>query len=62
MLIPAIPIDGPLAALKRWEDAVDALVAAWVGIRYLEGTAEPYGDATAAIWISCQLSGDRISS
>lgn len=62
VLIPAIPIGGPLAALKRWEDAVDALVAAWVGIRYLEGTAEPYGDATAAIWIPCQLSGDRISS
>jgi hypothetical protein len=26
MCIPAIPVDGPLAGLKCWEDAVDALV------------------------------------
>jgi predicted RNase H-like nuclease len=59
LLIPALPVRGPLAALKRWEDVVDALVAAWVGITYLEGTAEPYGDATAAIWIprSCDVTG-----
>jgi len=39
-----------LAALKRYEDAVDALVCARVGICYLEGSADAYGDETAAIW------------
>ena len=37
--------------LKRYEDALDALVCAWVGSRYLQGMAKPYGDDTAAIWI-----------
>lgn len=37
--------------LKRYEDAIDALVCAWMGIRYLEGNALPLGDNTAAIWI-----------
>ncbi len=41
----------PVAALKRFEDAVDASVCAWVGATYLEGRAEPYGDGTAAVWI-----------
>ncbi len=39
-----------LASLKCYEDALDALVSAWVGTRYVEGNAVPYGDATAAIW------------
>jgi len=56
--IPAAPVDGPLAGLKRWEDAVDALVAAWVGTRYLDSMADPYGDATAAIWIPRRLPHD----
>lgn len=48
-----LPTEGQvssLAALKRYEDAVDALVCAWVGIRYLSGQIGCYGDATAAIW------------
>jgi len=46
------PGDVPsLAFLKRYEDAIDALVCAWVGIEYLRGRATPYGDATAAIWV-----------
>lgn len=40
-----------LTSLKRYEDAIDALICAWVGICYLNGTAEPYGDETAAIWV-----------
>lgn len=40
-----------LGALKRYEDALDAAVCAWVGIAFLEGRAEPYGDETAAIWV-----------
>lgn len=40
-----------LAHLKRYEDAIDGLVCAWTGIEYLEGRAESYGDANAAIWV-----------
>lgn len=39
------------AALKAYEDQLDAVVCAWVGIEALEGRAQPYGDETAAIWI-----------
>ncbi len=42
----AIPVTG----LKRYEDSLDALVGAWVGMKYLEGEAVAYGDHTAAIW------------
>lgn len=37
--------------LKAYEDALDALVCAWVGAEYLAGRAEAYGDETAAIWV-----------
>tara|TARA_B100002003_G_scaffold148670_1_gene137814 strand:+ start:724 stop:861 length:138 start_codon:yes stop_codon:yes gene_type:complete len=40
-----------LAGLKTYEDGIDALVCAWVGIEYLRGAATPYGDDDAAIWI-----------
>lgn len=39
-----------LSELKRYEDALDALVCAWVGVRYMQGTAIAHGDDTAAIW------------
>jgi predicted RNase H-like nuclease len=39
-----------LSQLKRYEDALDALVCAWVGVKHLEGKTEPLGDDTAAIW------------
>jgi predicted RNase H-like nuclease len=39
-----------LSTLKRYEDALDALVCAWVGVRYVQGTATALGDNTAAIW------------
>jgi len=45
-----IPRHGPLAALKRHEDALDALICAWVGIEYLAGRARPYGDASGSVW------------
>ncbi len=50
----AIPGPGEvptLAGLKRYEDALDALVCAWVGVRFLQGSAEPFGDHTAAVWV-----------
>lgn len=36
--------------LKPFEDAIDALISAWVGTLFLEGAAEPLGDDDAAIW------------
>jgi predicted RNase H-like nuclease len=39
-----------LAFLKRYEDALDALVSAWVGVCYAEGRVQAYGDHQAAIW------------
>ena len=45
-----VPRAGPLAALKRYEDALDAVVCSWAGIEFLEGRAQPYGDASAAVW------------
>ncbi|MFG1394693.1 DUF429 domain-containing protein [Xanthobacter agilis] len=39
------------AELKAYEDRLDAVVCAWVGIEVLEGRARPFGDETAAIWI-----------
>lgn len=45
-----LPTEASLARLKRWEDALDATVCAWVGARYCEGVVESYGDDTAAIW------------
>lgn len=37
--------------LKAFEDRLDAVVCAWVGICILEGEAIPYGDDDSAIWI-----------
>jgi predicted RNase H-like nuclease len=39
-----------ISGLKRYEDALDALVCCWVGVRYMSGNAVPFGDETAAIW------------
>lgn len=39
-----------LSVLKRYEDALDALVCAWVGVEYLAGRAVPLGNDDAAIW------------
>jgi predicted RNase H-like nuclease len=51
-----LPIPQPhavhsLAQLKRYEDALDALICGWVGTRYLAGRILAYGDGEAAIWV-----------
>ncbi len=51
--LPAALSVRAIAGLKRYEDALDALVSAWVGARFVEGRAQPYGDETAAIWVPC---------
>jgi predicted RNase H-like nuclease len=50
--LPGVDAVGLLgnAGLKRYEDALDALVCGWIGIAYLQRRCVPYGDATAAIW------------
>lgn len=53
------------ASLKPYEDAIDAVISAWVGARFLEGRAQRFGDAEAAIWIptvSSFLSGNAIDA
>jgi predicted RNase H-like nuclease len=56
--IDSVPLEVPpladiasAASLKAVEDALDALVCGWIGIRYLAGRCRAYGDDTAAIWI-----------
>jgi predicted RNase H-like nuclease len=49
-----------LSQLKRYEDALDALVSAWVGTEFLSQSATPYGDETATIWVPADQ-GARIS-
>lgn len=49
--LPNLPFQDTFTALKRYEDALDALVCAWVGARYVEGSATAYGDGDAAIWV-----------
>lgn len=39
-----------VATLKATEDALDAVVCAWVGMTAVQGAAKAYGDETAAIW------------
>jgi len=43
--------DAPTRLLKAYEDALDAVVSAWVGACAIEGRAKPFGDRDAAIWI-----------
>jgi len=37
--------------MKAFEDVLDAIVCAWVGVCALEGRATPYGNEDSAIWI-----------
>ena len=49
--LPSIEKVVRLSELKRHEDALDAVICAWVGTRFVEGLAQPYGDELAAIWV-----------
>jgi len=40
-----------LSGLKSYEDVLDALVCAWVGLQFLQHCATAYGDSSAAIWV-----------
>ncbi len=45
-----IPASGTLAQLKRYEDALDAVICAWTGAEYLARRAKAYGDASTSVW------------
>jgi predicted RNase H-like nuclease len=49
--LPELPLDASAVEVKAYEDALDAVVCAWVGICALEGRATPLGDEDSAIWI-----------
>ncbi len=49
--LPKLGLDASGVKLKAYEDALDAIVCAWVGICVLEGRAKPFGDEDSAIWI-----------
>jgi predicted RNase H-like nuclease len=37
--------------LKGYEDAIDAVVCAWIGCEFLAGRCVAYGDMESAIWL-----------
>lgn len=48
---PPLTLPASRTTLKGYEDALDAVVCAWVGICALEGRAVPFGDDNSAIWV-----------
>ena len=51
LALPGAPEECTGRELKSIEDALDALVCAWMAVQYLESSAVPQGDENAAIWI-----------
>ncbi len=49
--LPKDPEQFSFQGLKRYEDAIDGLVCAWMATHYLAGDAVPLGDDTGAIWV-----------
>ena len=49
--LPRLGVDASGVELKAYEDTLDAIVCAWVGICALEGRARPFGNENSAIWI-----------
>jgi predicted RNase H-like nuclease len=49
--LPRASASLPLAMLKRYEDALDGILAAWVGSLYVEGRAAALGDEVSATWV-----------
>jgi len=49
--LPQLDLDARAVEMKAYEDMLDAVICAWVGICALEGQATPYGNHDAAIWI-----------
>lgn len=60
--LPRLSTNLKLRRLKRYEDAIDALVCGWVGIEYLAGRAVAFGDEYAAIWVPLTDAGPANAS
>ncbi|MDZ7292913.1 MAG: DUF429 domain-containing protein [candidate division KSB1 bacterium] len=39
------------AWLKNYENAIDAIICAWIGCQFVYGRCSSYGDAASAIWL-----------
>ncbi|MCG3117923.1 MAG: hypothetical protein ALAOOOJD_00038 [bacterium] len=48
---PALIKKKQLARLKGYEDALDAIVCAWIGGEFLAANCVAYGDSASAIWL-----------
>jgi predicted RNase H-like nuclease len=49
-----LDVGGNIATLggwKAWEDVIDAIVCAWVGLEWAAGRTTAFGDELAAIWV-----------
>jgi predicted RNase H-like nuclease len=40
-----------LSKMKGYEDAMDAIVCAWIACEFLAGRCAAYGDTDSAIWL-----------
>jgi predicted RNase H-like nuclease len=49
--LPNLGLKASGRTVKAYEDALDAIICAWVAICALEDRAMPYGDKHSAIWI-----------
>ena len=58
-LLPPEPARLAPSRLKAVEDALDAIVCAWIGVEVMRGNAEAYGDETAAIWVPAAITSQR---
>jgi predicted RNase H-like nuclease len=50
-VLPRVDTQSSGRDLKSFEDMLDAIICAWIGIRAISGKARPYGDGEAAIWV-----------
>jgi predicted RNase H-like nuclease len=49
--LPALDRNASGLALKSYEDALDAVVCAWVAICVLQARAQAFGDEVSAVWV-----------
>jgi predicted RNase H-like nuclease len=56
-LLPSLQLERRGWRLKAYEDVLDAVICAWVGICVLEYRAKAYGDDESAIWVPKRASG-----
>lgn len=43
-------VGSSISLIKSYEDMIDAIVCAWMGYKYVIGTATGYGDDHGVIW------------